>query len=186
MKQENLSLIIFAGVFVAFFLIACAPDPRAIDPAFAAVALPGGTVENAVLFVSGLPGPETETALDLATLLRFPRTTFRAPDPWDGKIHEFSGVLLYPLLRRLGMKADASSIEVSAKNDYRVTVRVSDLAAVGHLLAYNMDGAFMSDKPELLKRGQLAIAINFPANKNIDIEVYKNQLVWQVNRIGIR
>jgi hypothetical protein len=168
-------------------LQACKPGDPGIDPAFARVDIPGGIPkENIVLEVTGLVGDRAAIALDLDTVMRFPRASFSSLDPWDNKTHEYSGVLLLPLLRRLGMPETAVSIEVIAANGYQASIRASDLATKGYLLAYLMDNRAMSDQPSLVKRGKLAIAINFTANPAIDVEVYKNQLVWQVRKIEVR
>ncbi|RPJ06125.1 MAG: hypothetical protein EHM28_10705 [Spirochaetaceae bacterium] len=168
-------------------LCQCAPSKPGIDPAFAAVEIPSAVPgEKVVLEITGLTGRDASVLLDLETIMRFPRTSFSSSDPWDHKTHEYAGVMLLPLLQRLGMPEKAESIEVIAANNFRASIRPGDLAALGHLLAYSMDGKVMQNQPELVKRGTLAIAINFTANPALDVEVYKNQLVWQAKKIVIR
>jgi hypothetical protein len=168
-------------------LISCAPKEGLIDPAFAAIPIPAAIPpEKKLLTITGLTGSGAAVELDLETIMKFPATSFTLTDPWDGKQHEYTGVALYPLLQRLGLPANAPEIEVTAGNKYKIDVRVRDLAAYGHMLAYRMDGQQTGISSPFLKRGALSIAINFPVHKALDVELYKNQLVWQVVAIAVK
>jgi hypothetical protein len=157
------------------------------DAAFSAVALPTAVAPgDAVLVVSGRMAPKEPVALDLETLLRMPRTKFSDIDPWDSRKHEFAGVELLPLLRRLGMDEKAAALEVSARNGYKVSIRMQDLKANGYLLAFFLDGKLLKDQPDLKKRGTLILALDFSRHPELDTEVYKFHLVWQVTSIAIR
>jgi len=153
---------------------------------FAAVAIPASVApDQVVLRVTGaLAGGSA--SLDLATIQAFPHVTFTSLDPWVGSPHEFTGVLLLPLLQRLGMATSASVVEVAAANAYKASIRVADMKDHPYLLAYRMDGKLMRDAPEMRKRGALMIALDFDRRPDLDVEVYKHQLVWQVVTIEVR
>jgi hypothetical protein len=115
-----------------------------------------------------------------------PRTSFSGVDPWDGKLHLYEGTLLLPLLERLGAPRGVKALELSAKNDYQVSVRAEDLRAGRYLLTWMLDGATMAEQSGMKRRGALMVAIDFDGNPALDPEVYKYQLVWQLNRITLR
>jgi hypothetical protein len=153
---------------------------------FAAVQIPSDVpAEQIVLRITGSVAGGS-ISLDLATVQAFPQVTFTSVDPWVGASHEFSGVLLLPLLQRLGMAASATVVEVLAANAYKAAIRVPDMKDHPYLLVYRMDGKLMRDTPEMKKRGTLMIAIDFDARKDLDVEVYKHHLVWQVVAIEVR
>ena len=160
------------------------PTPGAAD--FERVPLPAGVAADRVALEVALPGREP-VRLDLDTVMAFPSVTFTSADPWDAaRSHEWKGVLLLPLLRRLGMERDAKAVEVTAANGYSVVIRTEDLERRRHILAYRMDGRLMGEEAAVHKRGQLQIAIDFDGQPDLDANVYKHQLVWQVRTVRAR
>ena len=150
------------------------PVPTTLDPA------------DVVLTVSGRLAAGAVT-LGLPTLRAFPSVTFSARDPWDGAEHRYRGVLLAPLLDRLGMDKEAEYLDIVAANDYRVPILTADLRANGYLLAYEMDGRPpLAGDESSRRRGQLQIVVDWSAHPELEVEVYKSQLVWQVIRIEVR
>jgi hypothetical protein len=141
---------------------------------------------GAALEVSGLAGGSGPVSVELEAIMAMPRTSFTCVDPWDGKDHEFAGTLLLPLLESLGLPRQVKSLEVTAWNAYRVFISEQDLRRHRYLLAYSLDGRIMRGQPELRKRGTLMIAIDFGASPDLDVDLYKAQLVWQVRKIVVR
>lgn len=165
-------------------LAGCVPNHP--DAAFRRVPVPASLPpQDVVLEVSG-PKTGTPIRLDLTTLCAFPATRFTIRDPWDLQEHLFEGVLLLPLLQRLGLGAGAELIEVSAANGYRAASRIADLRRFGYLLAYQMDGELTADRKALTKRGALQTALDFDGRPKLSVDVYKHQLVWQVVRIEVK
>ena len=78
---------------------------------------------------------------------------------------------------------------------YRLVLKDSAGRAIQYLPDLNGEGSprwkqrafydFVKDLSPLIK-GSLIIAINFDRHKNVPIELYKHQLVWQVNKIIVR
>ena len=152
----------------------------------AAASMPGAALESALaqadLVVRGKVGREGIVILDLQTIMSFPPTTFRTIDPWDKeqKEHSFTGVLLKDLLARLGIRDDAKVLVLTAKNNYTIPVERKDYEEHGSIIAWMMDGKLLATDPALRKRGPLAVAIDFAGNKDLPVEIYKHQLIWQL------
>jgi len=158
------------------------------DPStgFETVTLPEDLTDGQTdLIVEGTAGGRQEIRLDLETITRFPTESFTSPDPWTGGRHEYGGVPLYGLLDALGLPEEATTVRVIAANAYEADVRLSDLKEHQYLLATMIDGAPVAGDPSLSKRGKLFIALNLEAGGELDPEVYKHQLVWQVVRLVV-
>jgi hypothetical protein len=150
-------------------------------PGFAAVVLPSGlNAENADLVVRGRIVAGATVYLDLQTIMSFPSETFSTIDPWDGKVHRFTGVNLERFLDRLGIEKDAGSLLLKAKNNYSIAIKREDYERYGYILAWAIDGQLFGVDPTTKKRGPVAVAIDFSSNKNLDTEIYKHQLIWHV------
>lgn len=143
------------------------------------------TAETADLQIKGEGiGPE-ELFLDLKTIRLFPPCSFKTVDPWDQKKHQFTGVRLLDLLNHVGLDKSVGYIEVIATNGYKIPIKVRDLEQYEYTLAYMIDGEPLDKFETLSIKGKLIIAINFDKHKDIDIDIYKNQLVWQVKTIHL-
>ena len=91
--------------------------------------------------------------------------------------------MLNELIRFLGIGDSATYIEVIAANKYKIPIRLSDLEKYEYLLAYKIDGELLIHSKKLTRKGAMVIAINFDKHTELDVEIYKNQLVWQVKSI---
>jgi hypothetical protein len=150
-----------------------------ISSAFAQAAAP----DIPVLAITGKAGPRVFALADLEAL---PQAEFAAIDPWSGKEHSYSGPLFSDILKKAGIAKDAVSVTVKAANDYQASVRMDDLRKYRYIIAIKLDGAVMAGKPELRKYGAFMVAIDFKRSPELDAEIYKNQLVWQVVEIEAR
>lgn len=174
----------FMGIAVLALAVSAQPAKSNAAGAFAGIPLPEGlTAESAALVVSGKISPSSPVYLDLETIRSFPATSFTTIDPWDGKTHVFTGVLLAPLLQRLGIEGEATSILLGARNSYTTAIRRADYERCGYILAYAIDGKDFGADPATKRRGPLAIAIDFTANPTLSVDIYKHQLIWQLTGI---
>jgi hypothetical protein len=146
----------------------------------------GVTQETAALTVRGKIGNSETILLDIATLKALPAVTFSSIDPWDGKVHSFTGVQLKDLLVWLGIEPSATSVSLNAKNLYSIAIRRDDYEKYGYIIAYLMDGKEFSADPATKKRGPLSIAIDFTKNKDLPQDIYKHQLLWQLVEIIVQ
>ena len=141
---------------------------------------------NTLLTVSGL-GPASESAqLSLQDLMAFPETTLMCVDPWTKDAHTFAGVSLAGLMQRLRMPGGAKGIELTADNGYTVGIRLADLARLGYVLAYRMDGALLRDQVRVRNRGALVVAFDLAAHPELNPSVYRYQFAYQVRAIHVR
>lgn len=121
--------------------------------------------------------------MDIQTLKAFPKTSFEAYEPWGKKREHYTGVSIIDLLNYLDIINSVSHIQVIAANDYKIPIKLQDLKQFEYILAYMIDGVILKGKKEFTKKGSIIIAINFDKNKEMDMEIYKSQLVWQVKTI---
>jgi hypothetical protein len=141
--------------------------------------------ENTILTITGKLDSEGPLALNLDTIMSFPETSFTSIDPWDNIEHQFTGVLIYPILKRSGISDTAEEVDISAENDYKATITLDDIKNYEYILAYKMDGEILHNNPAFRARGSIMIAVNFNKYQELDTEVYKFHLVWQVKDIYI-
>lgn len=166
------------GVFLSILLLApCAAAAQG------GTASPDSPAATTVLTVHGKSGPAFSYAFSEADIMALPQHGFAAVDPWDGKKHEFSGVLLSDLLAKAGIGKTASKITAVAANNYAIPIRRADYEKYGYLVAWKIDGHLFSDDKATKNRGFLSIAVDFTTYPELDPELIKHQLVWQLNKI---
>lgn len=176
------SLPAFLTVLALLFLSGCGMESEKGFADFSPPASPASGRADLVISGDGIDGP---LYLDLEFLMSLPAESFSSPDPWDGVEHSYTGVSIARLLYSCGMSPDAVRVTVSAANGYSAPITPDDLRRYGHILAYTMDGETFESAGSLTKRGKLIVAIDFSAHKDLDVDIYKHQLVWQVNRIEV-
>lgn len=175
-------------------LLAAMPFPGAFAQArgevpagYASVPLPRGlSPETADLVVKGRIGKTEAVCLDLATIMALPPLTFRSIDPWDGKEHSFTGASLRGTLAWLGIEEGATKLNLTAKNKYTIPIKRDDFEKHDYILAYMMDGKAFGADPSTRKRGPIAIALDFSKDKDLSLDLYKHQLVWQLAEILVQ
>jgi hypothetical protein len=141
------------------------------------------TAETADLAIGGMVGAGSAVFMDLAAVMALPARSFACVDPWDGKPHRFTGALLSDLLARAGIDRASTRITVTAKNKYSIPIRRADYEKFGYILAWKLDDALFAADKATRNRGKLIIAIDFAGHPELDPQLYKHQLVWQVNGI---
>jgi hypothetical protein len=172
------------GVLMIALLACAAGMAIAEGAAKPSIHLPSGlTEETAALAIRGdLAGGEA-VLLDMATIRSFPAHSFTCVDGWDGKTHKYTGALLSDVLAGAGIAASSTRITVNARNKYSIPIRRSDYERLGYLLAWEIDGRLFGEDKATKNRGDLSIAIDFASHPELDLQVYKHQLVWQVSGI---
>jgi hypothetical protein len=107
------------------------------------IAAPGGEV---VLTVSGAIGAYNKgkkLELDLASLEQMRRVRVEAAEPFLKRRVMFEGVLLADLLAVAGVSDSASTISLTALDDYEVDFELADVRSSQMLLATKADGKHM-------------------------------------------
>lgn len=145
--------------------------------------VPVAVPDPIVLTVSGELGAAAFHSFSEADIMALPQRTITTIDPWDGKKHEFFGVLLSDLLTEAGIEKSASKITAIASNNYSIPIRRADYEKYGYMVAWKIDGHLFGDDKATKNRGFLSIAVDFITYPELDPELIKHQLVWQLNKI---
>jgi hypothetical protein len=186
-KSRYWRLVIILLITISVVMLTHGGDVRAEEKAFGDIVLPQGLTEkDVVLIVEGKIGNGIKAQFDMETIEKFPKVSFKTWDPWDSQERRYEGARLVDVLRFLKMESSAKQVVVHASNDYQAVLSVEDLDRIGYILAYRMDGKYFSELGDKNNKGPLAIAVDFNSNKSIEIEIYKQNLVWWIDVIRVR
>jgi hypothetical protein len=129
---------------------AAAPDPstpQVVDDgtlaAGAKISAPKGEVVLTVSGDIGAANKGTKLELDLASLEKMRQVRVEAAEPFLKRRVSFEGVLLSDLLQVAGAPDSASTVSLTALDDYKVDFKVSDIRSSQMLLATKADGRHM-------------------------------------------
>jgi hypothetical protein len=141
---------------------------------------------RAVLTVRGKITRLNPAHLDLDIIKAMKPFSFETANHWTGEKEKFTGILLIDLLACLGLAESATQVDVIATNDYRVTIKISDLQRYEYLLSYARNGKDYAELMPSENKGPLAIAIDFNKHSQLDRDIYKHHLVWFVETIIVK
>lgn len=119
-------------------------------------------------------------ALDVPSVEKLGLVTYKVRDPWLEKDLEFSGVLVTDLLSMAGAAADATTLHITALDDYQVDIPIADAKRWPLMLATQTNGAPMSVEDKGPTR------IVYPADPSIDVLKTKDLWIWQITTIEVR
>ena len=105
---------------------------------------------------------------------------YKSHDPWLEQDLEFTGVLITDLLKATGASADATTLHITALDDYEVDVSIADTKRWPVMLATMTGGSRMSIEDKGPSR------IVFPSDASIDALAYKDLWIWQLKSIEVR
>lgn len=133
-----------------------------------------------ILTVSGQIGKtngEGTLQLDAAHYASLPQHEFTTSTTWTEGTPTFKGVLLKDLIA--AVEATGGTINLTALNDYKISMPMADVRDDGPLLAYMMDGKPMS------VRDKGPIWLVFPYDDNADYRTEQTyaRSIWQLDRI---
>lgn len=156
---------------------------QALTAALAALTLLGGAAyagkDDAVLLVTGHVA-DAPVTLDLGTLHAMPPVTVTTSTVVTDGTHEFTGVLMRELLKRLN--ADGDHVTAIALNEYVVDIPMADFHDYDVIVAYAMDGA------PLKRSGKGPLWIIYPRDAHVALQDirYDYRWVWQLRQLDIR
>lgn len=137
---------------------------------------------QAILTVEGKIGVKNagaQATFDMAMLEALPQHSFTTRTPWYDKPVTFTGPRLSDLLA--AVKADGSTIEATAINDYKVRIPVSDAQQHPVIVARLLDG-----KPMRVRdKGPLFVVYPFDSSPALRTSVYYERSIWQLKAISI-
>ncbi|MDP2699158.1 molybdopterin-dependent oxidoreductase [Thalassospira sp.] len=118
-----------------------------------------------------------EIIVSLNEIMAFPATGIVTTTPWTDGERRFTGVSFDTLLDRYGISAP--NIQISALNDYNVTVPASVLRQDGAILAYHLDGEVMSVRD----KGPFWVIFPYDSDPRFQTDTYWSYSVWQVKSV---
>ncbi|KZM49896.1 hypothetical protein OA90_12385 [Labrenzia sp. OB1] len=135
--------------------------------------------DKTILSVSGKISTGDPAEFSIGQLEALPHSRIETSTPWhDGKV-TFEGVLLSDLMNQIG--AEGENAEITALNDYRAVIPVSDFTSSNPLLAYKVNGQY----PSIRDKGPLFIIYPFDDYPEMKTEIFYSRSVWQVRSIVI-
>jgi hypothetical protein len=126
-------------------------------------------------------GDRDVIAFDRPTLERLGVIRFTTSTNWTEGEVIFDGVLLSRLLEVVGADADATTLILTALNDYSAPMPVSDAGDWPVILALKENGAYMS----LRERGPLWVVYPQDAYPELRSREYLSRWVWQLATITV-
>ncbi len=136
----------------------------------------GAVDDNAILTVRG---PGSETLFSDEALSTLPQISFTTKTLWTEGNMEFSGPSLQSVLAAAGVPATASTIRLTALNDYSVTIDRPLIESTAPIVANRMDGAPFSVRD----KGPLWLMFPFDLDMRFRSETYYALSIWQLSLI---
>jgi Uncharacterized protein conserved in bacteria len=116
---------------------------------------------------------------DRAMLSNLPKAIISTDTPWTKTVHEYQGFYLQDIMDMLDAKA--TTVRVTALNDYISEIPIEDFTEKGAIIASHMDGKRISVR----KLGPLLVIYDFDSHRELRKETYFGRAVWQVKSIEL-
>jgi hypothetical protein len=134
-----------------------------------------------VLTVGGRIKSDRPVRFDLATLESLGLIRFTTPTNWTLEPAEFEGVLLSALLDVVGADPDATSLKLTALNDFESPAPIADGRKWPVMLALKRDREYMSRRD----RGPIWMIYPQHAYPEVGQREYSSRWVWQLKAITV-
>jgi hypothetical protein len=138
-----------------------------------------------VLTVSGMISGTNmgDTAVfDAATLERLGIVGYTTETAWSDNPIAFEGVLFSSLLNVVGADAGATTLKITALNDYAIEIPIEDARELATVLALKADGAYMSVRD----KGPLWLVYSRHINSEFGTDKYNARWIWQIATIEVK
>jgi hypothetical protein len=139
---------------------------------------------DTILTVSGKIGAANDgdkIVMDLATLESAGLVDYKVTDPFDNVDVTFRGVLMTDLLTLWKADPNATTLVMTALNDYSVDIPMSDFKQYPVIFALQQDGKYMP----VATRGPAMLV--YPYNHfQFDKEKYNDRWIWQLKSIEVK
>ena len=139
---------------------------------------PSGTVALEVTGALSRPNSGSKVQFDLATLERLGLREGVVFEPWEKTNMRFTGVDLVHLLDSVGASQNATSVHLTALDDYQVDLAMAEIRSGTVILATRQDGA-----PIPLDKGGPTRIVFGPDAKSGE---NPDQWIWSIAQIEIR
>lgn len=140
---------------------------------------PKGRIVLTVSGKIGQPNQGQNAAFDMAMLEALPQHSFTTRTPWYDRPVKFTGPLLSDIL--LATKAQGTTINASAINDYTIRIPVADAQSHGIIVARLID-----DQPMAIRdKGPLFVIYPFDSKAELRSSTYYERSIWQLKRMSV-
>lgn len=139
---------------------------------------------DVILTVSGKIGTKNgndNLIMDRDMLESVGQVEYKVTDPFETKDYVYRGPLMSDLLDLWQVSSDATTLEVTALDDYVVKVPITDLRKYPVIFSLQQDGKYMP----VSTRGPAMIV--FPYNNfEFNQEIYNDYWAWQIKSIDVQ
>jgi len=163
-REGSMSRLFLCTLCIQVILIFCGPTY--------------GQSGGAILSVSGNIA-DGKVDLTRDDLERLPQSQIRTGTPWHRGVVTFEGPRLSDLMKMVG--ASGETVEVTALNDYRASLPVSDFETYNPILALKENGQFMTVR----NKGPLFIVYPFDDRPELKTKLYFARAVWLVQALKV-
>lgn len=118
-------------------------------------------------------------AFDMPMLEAMAQHSYSAKTPWYNQPRKFTGPLLRDLLNLVG--AQGETLRLTALNDYRIDVPVTDARRFDVMLARLIDGQPIAVRD----KGPLFVIYPFDSDSALHNALYYSRSVWQLATIDV-
>jgi hypothetical protein len=121
-------------------------------------------------------------SLDMPTLERLGLVTYSIDDPWRKERTVYTGVLVSDVLKAVAAPSSATSLHMTALDDYEVDLPIAMVQKYPILLATRADGKYMS----IDSGGPTRIIYPYDTSPELDALATKDQLIWSIKSLEVR
>lgn len=193
MFHKTLRLPLVAGLLaVALALVACGSDAAGTgtaeyDVVSPAVFTPGDPIPapagEVVLTLSGdisVTNSGESLVMDMETIEKLGLVEYTVDDPWAETKVTYTGVLLSDLKKYSGMSNAATSIAMTALDDFTVDISVADIDRWPIMLATRTNGEYM----DIENAGPTRIIFPYHTG-TFDLETYNKFWIWNLKSMDV-
>ena len=147
-----------------------------------AIPAPTGDVILTVLGDIGATNAGNMLELDMPTLERIGLVKYTVNDPWLNARNTYTGVLISDLHKVLGSSSAATTLHITALDDYQVDISLEDVEKWPILLATQNNGNYM----DVENSGPTRVIFPYDTYSDIDQIAYKDFWIWNIKSVEIR
>lgn len=120
--------------------------------------------------------------LDMRTLELLGLVKYTVNDPWLNATNTYTGILISDLSKVLGSSSAATSLHITALDDYQVDISLEDAEKWPILLATQNNGSYM----DVENSGPTRVIFPYDTYSEIDQIAYKDYWIWNIKTVEIR
>jgi hypothetical protein len=146
------------------------------------IPVPSGDVILTVTGAITAENSDNGLVFDLETLEKLGLVKYTVTDPWLTSSVTYTGVLMSDLLKAAGASTSATTVQLTALDDYQVGIPIADIQKWPVLLATQSNGEYMS----IEAGGPTRIAFPYDQYSEIDQVAHKDFWVWSISQMEVR